>query len=364
MKAAVLYEANTPLSVEQVELDGPKEGEVQVKIAAAGICRSDYHFMRGEAQIKLPVVLGHEGSGIVQKVGEGVTSVKQGDHVILSFVPNCGRCHFCTTGRPNLCDRHAETGPNMYDGTTRLHKGDERIYHMGKVACFAEEAVVPETGCIPVSSDFPMDCAALIGCCVTTGVGAVINSAQVQPGSTVAVVGCGGVGLNVIQGARLANASRIIAVDVQEGKLEFAMSFGATHAINASHQDAVARVNEITGGLGADYTFEVYGSAGTVETAYEMARKGGVVTVVGIAPRGDKAGIDAVSLVRNEKVLKGTYYGSARCSVDFPRMVDFYHSGRLDIDGLITRRYSLDQINEAYEDLERGEVGRGVITFE
>ena len=364
MKAAVLYEYNTPLAVEEVELDEPKAGEVHVKIAAAGICRSDYHFMKGEAHITLPAVLGHEGSGIVQRVGEGVTSVKSGDHVILSFVPNCGRCRFCTTGRPNLCDRHAATGPNMYDGTTRLHKGDQRIAHMGKVACFAEEAVVPESGCIPVDNDFPMDCAALIGCCVTTGVGAAIFTAQVQPGSTVAVVGCGGVGLNVIQGARLANASKIIAVDVQEGKLEFAMRFGATHAVNASDQDAVARVKEITGGLGADYTFEVYGSAETVETAYNMACKGGTVTVAGLAPLGERAAIDAVSLVRNEKVLKGTYYGSARCSVDFPKMVDLYRSGRINLDDLITRRYSLDRINEAYEDLERGEVGRGVITFQ
>ena len=363
MKAAVLYEYNTPLALEEVNLEEPKAGEVLVKIAAAGVCRSDYHYMKGEAHIALPVVLGHEGAGIVQRVGEGVTTVKPGDHVILSFVPNCGRCYFCTTGRPNLCDRHSATGANMYDGTTRLHKGDQRIYHMGKVACFAEEAVVPESGCVPVDRDFPMDCAALIGCSVTTGVGAAINTAQVQPGSTVAVVGCGGVGLNVIQGAKLAGASRVIAVDVQEGKLEFAMKFGATHSVDATHQDPVARVKEITGGLGADYTFEVYGSAETIETAYEMARKGGTVVVVGIAPVGDKPGIDAVSLVRQEKALKGCYYGSSRCSVDFPKMVDLYRSGRLNVDGLITRRYNLDQINQAYEDLARGEVGRGVITF-
>ena len=363
MKAAILHEYNSPLSLEDVELDDPKAGEVHVKIAAAGVCRSDYHFMKGEARIALPVVLGHEGSAIVQRIGEGVTTVKPGDHVILSFVPHCGSCHFCTTGRPNLCDGHAATGPNMYDGTTRLHKGDQRIHHMGKVACFAEEAVVPESGCVPVDRDFPMDCAALIGCSATTGVGAAILNAKVEPGATVAVVGCGGVGLNVIQGARLSNASKIIAVDVQEGKLEFAMRFGATHSVNAKDQDPVARVKEITGGLGADYTFEVYGSAETVETAYNMARKGGTVTVVGIAPAGEMASIDPVSLVRNEKVLRGTYYGSARPPVDFPKMVEFYRSGKIDLDNLITRRYSLDQINEAYEDLDRGEVGRGVITF-
>ena len=363
MKAAVLYEYNTPLVVEELDLDGPKAGEVLIKTGAAGICRSDHHFMTGHAKTILPTVLGHEGSGIVEEVGEGVTTVKPGDHVILSFVPNCGRCHFCNTGRPNLCDLHASTPGTMFDGTIRLHKGDQRITHFGKVACFAERSVVPESGCIPVPKSVPLDVAALIGCCVTTGAGAAIFNAQVQPGSTVAVVGCGGVGLNVIQGSRLLNASKIIAVDVGEGQLEFAMKFGATHTVNASHQDAVTTVKEITGGLGVDYAFEVFGSAETVETAYSMARKGGDVVVVGIAPVGEKAGISAVSLVRDEKVLKGSYYGSARCHEDMPKMVDLYLSGRLNLDELITRRYDLDHINQAYDDLMGGGIGRGVIAF-
>ena len=363
MKAAVLYEQNVPLVVDDVDLDDPKEGEVLIKTGAAGICRSDYHFMKGEARMGLPAVLGHEGSGTVERVGPGVSSVKPGDRVILSFVPNCGRCHFCTIGRPNLCELHSSTTGFLFDGTTRLHKGDQRICHFGKVACFAERTVVPETGCIPLPSGVPLDVAALIGCCVTTGVGAAIFNAQVEPGSTVAVVGCGGVGLNVIQGARLLNASKIIAVDVREGQLEFAMKFGATHAVNASHQDAVARVKEISGGRGADYTFEVYGSAETVQSAYAMARKGGTIVVVGIAPDADTLGIDAVSLVRQEKVLKGSYYGSARCHVDMPKMVDMYLSGALNLDELITRRYDLDHVNEAYEDLEKGGVGRGVIVY-
>ena len=363
MKAAVMYDYNTSLIVEEVELDAPKEGEVLVRTGAAGICRSDYHFMKGEAKTLLPVVLGHEGSGTVEAVGPGVSTVKPGDNVILSFVPNCGRCFFCTTGRANLCDLHAATAGTLFDGTMRLHKDGQRISHFGKVACFAERTVVPESGCIPVSPDVPPDVAALIGCSVTTGVGASIFNAQIEPGSAVAVVGCGGVGLNVIQGARLLNASQVIAVDIREGALEFATKFGATHSVNATHQDAVARVKEITGGRGADYAFEVYGSAETVETAYAMARKGGTVVVVGIAPMGETAGINAVSLVREEKVLKGTYYGSARCHVDMPKIVDMYLSGRLDLDELITRRYSLDQINEAYDDLEAGGIGRGVIVF-
>ena len=363
MKAAVLYDYNTPLVVEEVELDGPKEGEVLIRTGAAGICRSDLHFMKGEAKTILPSVLGHEGAGVVQELGAGVTTVKPGDNVILSFVPNCGRCFFCTTGRANLCDLHASTSGTLFDGTMRLHKDDQRISHFGKVACFAESTVVPESGCIPIPKEVPLDCAALIGCCVTTGVGAALFSAQIEPGSTVAVVGCGGVGLNVIQGAALLNASKVIAVDIREGALEFATKFGATHSVNATHQDAVARVKEITGGLGADYAFEVYGSAETVETAFSMARKGGTIVVVGIAPVGETAGINPVSLVRDEKVLKGSYYGSARCHVDMPKMVDMYLSGRLNVDELITRRYSLDQINEAYDDLEQGGIGRGVIVF-
>ena len=270
VKAAVLYETKTPLVVEELDLDEPQAGEVLVKIGAAGICRSDRHFMHGDAPIALPVVLGHEGAGTVEKVGPGVTSVRPGQQVILSFVPACGRCKSCITGNSHLCDNHAATGPNMYDGTTRLHKGDQRIHHMGKTACFAEYSVVPEAGCVPIDSPVPMDKAALIGCCVLTGVGAVTSSANVKPGSTVAVIGCGGVGLNVIMGAALVNASKIIAVDIRESQLEFAMKFGATHTVNASDKDPVAQVRELTDGKGADYTFEVFGSADTVKAAYDM----------------------------------------------------------------------------------------------
>ena len=364
MKAAVLYETKQPLVIEQVDLDEPKNGEVLVKIGAAGICRSDRHFMHGDARINLPVVLGHEGAGTVEKVGPGVTLTKPGDQVILSFVPACGRCKSCLAGYSNLCDLHMTTGPFMLDGTTRLHKGGQDIHHMGKVACFAEYAVVPETGCIPVSDNISMDKAAMIGCCVPTGVGAVIYSAQVTPGSTVAVVGCGGVGLNVIMGAKLLNAGKIIAVDIRESQLEFAMKFGATHSVNAADQDPVARVKEITGGLGADYTFEVFGSADTIKSSYEMAGKRGTVTVVGIAPAGVEAPINAVDLVRNEKTLRGTYYGSARGRNDMPAMVDLYLSGKLNLDDLVVRHYTLDQINEAYDDMDKGEVGRGAIVFD
>lgn len=361
-KAAVLYEAKTPLVIEELELDPPKEGEVLVKIGAAGICRSDWHYMHGAASMPLPAVLGHEGSGVVQEVGPGVTSVKPGDPVILSFVSRCGKCHFCTIGRPNLCDVHMSTSTTMMDGTYRLHKGGTDITPMAKLACFSQYSVVPEVSCVPCPMELGLDKAAVIGCCVTTGVGAAVNAARVEPGATVAVVGCGGVGLNVIMGARLAGARQIIAVDISEGALEFAMQFGATHAVNPRQQDGPGRVKEITDGLGADYTFEVFGSSETVEMAYEMARKGGTVTVVGLTPDGDNPSIDAVSLVRHEKTLQGTYYGSARLQSDMPRMVDLYMNGQLDLDALITRSYHLDEINEAYDDLNSGGIGRGLIT--
>ena len=362
-KAAVLYEVGQPLVVEEVELDDPKPQEVLVKIGAAGICRSDRHFMHGHAPIALPAVLGHEGSGTVERVGPGVTSVKPGDPVILSFVPACGRCKSCVQGHANLCDENMATGPRMFDGTCRLHKGGKDIHHMAKTACFAEYAVVPENGCVPLTTPIPMDIAAMIGCCVLTGVGAAIYSAKIEPGSTVAVVGCGGVGLNVIMGARLLSASKIIAVDISESQLEFAMKFGATHMVNASDGDPVEQVKELTGGLGADYTFEVVGSAVTLRSAWEMCAKRGTVTVVGIAPFGYEAPINAVDLVRNEKTLRGSYYGSARSRTDMPTMVDLYLAGKLNLDDLVVRHYSLDQVNEAYDDMDRGEIGRGAIVF-
>ena len=362
MKAAVLHEIGQPLRIEDVELDSPGEYEVHIRVGAAGICRSDLHYIQGDQRATLPVVLGHEGSGTVLDVGEKVTRVVPGDRVILSFVPNCGRCRFCLVGKPNLCDEHGATGTAMFDGSTRLHKDGTRIAHMGKVACFAEEAVVPESGCIPVTKDLPLSHAALIGCSVTTGVGAALYTAGVEPGSDVVVVGAGGVGLNVIQGCRLAGASKGIAIDIQESKLEFATKFGATHTINPSVQDPVERVFQLTEGRGANYSFEVFGSSQTVELAYSVTGKGGTLVVVGLAPVGDTAAISPVDLVRYEKTIKGCYYGSSRAHLDMPTMVELYQSGRINIDDLVAREYRLEDINTALADLANGEIGRGVIT--
>jgi NDMA-dependent alcohol dehydrogenase len=361
--AAVLHDVNKPYSIETVELDPPKRGEVLVKIGAAGVCRSDLHFQKGEATIALPAVLGHEGSGTVQAVGEGVTMVKPGDRVILSFVPNCGHCPSCETGRPYLCDEHARTTGKLFDNTSRLHTlAGQDLAHMGKVACFADHAVVPEAGCIPAPAglDFPQ--MALIGCSVTTGVGAALFNAGVQPGDSVAVIGCGGVGLNVLQGARIAGATTIVAVDVKGAALDFARKFGATHTVNARTEDAVARVKALTGG-GAHWAFEAYGGGATTRMAVDMLRKRGTAVIVGIAPIGDDAVIEPVVITRMEKTIRGCYYGTARPRQDMPRIADWYGRGLLDIDGLVTRRYPLAEINRAYEDLDTDAVGRGVIVF-
>ena len=361
--AAVLHDVNKPYSIETVELDPPRRGEVLVKVRAAGVCRSDLHFQKGEATIALPAVLGHEGSGTVESVGDGVTLVKPGDRVILSFVPNCGHCPSCETGRAHLCDEHARTTGKLFDNTSRLHTlAGQDLAHMGKVACFAEHAVVPEAGCIPAPAglDFPQ--MALIGCSVTTGVGAALFNAGVQPGDSVAVIGCGGVGLNVLQGARLAGATTIVAVDIKDAALDFARKFGATHVVNARTENAVERVKALTGG-GAHWAFEAYGSGTTTRTAVDMVRKRGTAVIVGIAPIGDDAVIEPVVITRMEKTIRGCYYGTARPRQDMPRIADWYGRGLLDIDGLVTRRYPLTDINRAYEDLDTDLVGRGVIVF-
>jgi NDMA-dependent alcohol dehydrogenase len=361
--AAVLYDVNKPYSIEPVELDPPKRGEVLVKVGAAGICRSDLHFAKGEATIALPAVLGHEGSGTVEAVGDGVSMVKPGDRVILSFVPNCGHCHSCETGRPHLCDEHARTSGKLFDGTSRLHTlAGQDLTHMGKVACFAEYAVVPEVGCIPAPATLGFPQMALIGCSVTTGVGAAVFNAGVAAGDSVAVIGCGGVGINVIQGARLAGATTIVAVDVKDSALAFARKFGATHTVNARTEAAVERVQAITGG-GAQFAFEAYGGGATTRMAVEMLRKRGTAVIVGIAPMGDAVTLEPLVITRMEKTIRGCYYGSARPRQDMPRIVDWHARGLLDIDGLVTRRYGLADINRAYEDLESDAVGRGVIVF-
>ena len=362
MKAAVYYRPNQPLTVEDLELLEPQRNEVMVRIEAAGVCHSDLHFIDGLLPHPAPAVLGHEGAGVVEEVGEGVTYVQPGDHVILSFIPSCGQCPYCIAGRPNLCtvgNRAAARGA-LLDGTTRLRKGKQKVFHMTCTACFAERAVVPESSVVKIREEMPLDRAALIGCGVMTGVGAVINTARVQAGSVVAVIGCGGVGLNVVQGASLSGAAKIIAVDVNGFKLELAQQFGATHVINAAEDpDVVGAIRQLSPG-GADYAFEVIGRPETMRQAYDATRRGGMAVVVGLAPAGAEVSIPAGTLLQ-EKVLTGSSYGGARPRIDMPMLVDLYMAGKLKLDELISRRYPLDGINDAFQAMRDGEVARSII---
>jgi S-(hydroxymethyl)glutathione dehydrogenase / alcohol dehydrogenase len=363
VKAAILYEVKQPLQVEDVDLDNPHRGEVLVRIEAAGVCHSDYHFMNGDLPIGLPCVLGHEGAGVVEQVGEGVTTVAPGDHVVLLFRPNCGHCEFCSQGRPALCwmaGKLRNTG-RLLDGTSRLSRGGQELKHFLGVSCFAERTVVPEQGVVPIPKDIPMEVAALVGCAVMTGVGAVMNTAHVTPGAAVLVIGAGGVGLNCVMGAALVGAEPIIVADLVDSKLETAMDFGATHLVNAKTHDLVEGVRELTNGEGVDFSFEAIGNPRAMTQAFECLRRGGVATAVGIAPAGSEMAINAGELVYLEKTLKGSYYGSTRPQADMPRLLQLYKAGKLPIDRLISRRYPLDRVNEAYDALLAGEVARSVL---
>jgi S-(hydroxymethyl)glutathione dehydrogenase/alcohol dehydrogenase len=365
MKAAVFHEHNAPLKVEDIDIDKPKGGEVLVKLAASGVCHSDLSVINGTIPFPSPpAVLGHEGAGVVEEIGRDVTAVKPGDHVILSWRPSCGKCGYCVSGRPQLCQTIALPILQGYlpDGTSRLHKGGTEIKHFTGVSSFAEYAVVPETGIVKIRTDVPLEGAALVGCGVMTGVGAAINTARVAPGSSVAVIGCGGVGLNVVQGAALAGAEKIIAIDLNPKKLELAKQFGATHFVNPKDGDPVSQVMALTDGLGTDYAFEVIGRADTAVQAYNSIRPGGTAVVVGVAKPDDMITIPAVSLLQ-EKTLKGSIYGSARPSIDMPKILDLYMNKKLKLDELVSRRIKLEEINLAFEWMEKGEVARSVIIY-
>jgi S-(hydroxymethyl)glutathione dehydrogenase/alcohol dehydrogenase len=361
VKAAVLYEFNEPLVIEELELDPPKPGEVQVRMAASGVCHSDLHVVQGIHPTSLPVVLGHEGAGVVENVGAGVTNVKAGDHVMLTWLPYCGRCRYCAAGRPNRCENVAWYDATMEDGTCRFRLGERRIHHYN-TSSFAERSVVPAQTAIPVDPSLPLAELALMGCAVMTGVGAALNTARVRPGDTVAVVGCGGVGLNVVQGARIGGASTIIAVDVVPAKLELARELGATHTVDPSGGDAVEAVRELSGG-GVDYAFEAIGRPQTIELALGLAGRGGHAILVGMAPPDARIPLDALTLTLEERGVRGCWYGSCVPLRDFPLLIDLYRSGALRLDPLITR-CSLEDVNEAFARMERGETARSVIVYD
>ena len=363
MQAAVLRAARTSLVIEDLVQEEPRAGEVAVRMGAAGLCASDQHVIHGTAILPLPCVLGHEGAGTVEAVGPGVTHLKPGDRCILSFVSNCGHCRSCLGGHPQLCDTNAATGPRQFDGTTRLRDAaGADVYQMAKLGVFAERIIAPAQACYPIPDAVPMAVAALMGCCIATGYGTVVNAPGVRPGMTVAVFGAGGVGLNAVQAARIMNASRIIAVDISESKLEFAARFGATDRVDASAGDPAEQIHALTGG-GVEFAFDTYGSIETTRQAVDALGKNGLAVIAGLAPLGDRAPIDLVDLVRRQKRIMGAYYGSASPHETFRTIVDLYLRGALMGDELVQRRYPLDRINEGFEALERGENGRGVIDF-
>ena len=360
MKAAVFREVNVPMEIEEVTVSKPGHREVLIRTKAAGICHSDMHFFNGSYPGKLPMVLGHESAGIVEQVGSDVHYVKPGDHVITCLSVFCGHCESCLTGHLSLC-QEPETNRSSKE-EPRLSQNEQPLTPFAQLGSFAEMMLVHEHALVKVREDMPMDRAALIGCGVTTGIGAVIHTAAVEPGSTVAVIGCGGIGLSAINGAALAGASRIIAVDMVASKLELARKFGATDLVDASDGESVQKVIEMTGG-GVHYSFEAIGLKATAEQAFQMLRAGGTATVIGMIPPGQMVSIHGVDFL-SEKKIQGSMMGSNRFRVDMPRFVDFYLQGKLHLDDMISNRIALSDINEGMAALETGEIARSVIMFD
>jgi S-(hydroxymethyl)glutathione dehydrogenase/alcohol dehydrogenase len=360
MKAAVCYEFGQPLVVEEVEIDPPQAGEVKVRLAATAICHSDIHFLQGDWGGKVPVVAGHEAAGVVEEIGEGVTLVKPGDYVVVSLLRSCGRCFNCTIGAPYICQ-----GEFALNSESRLRtRQGELIQHGIRTAAFAEFVIVDQSQTVKIPEKMPLDRAALLACGVITGFGAVVNTAQIEPFSSVVVIGVGGVGLNSVQGAFFAGAHPIIAVDLLDNKLVAARTFGATHTVNAEQETAEVAVKELTSGKGADYVFVTVGSPTAVVEGFKMLGREGTLVIVGVPKVDATATFPIFPMVLSGPYrVVGSRMGSTRLSVDVPRLVDLYQHGRLKLDELITNRYPLEQINEAIEVVEKGEALRNVIVF-
>ncbi|HEY1931508.1 MAG TPA: Zn-dependent alcohol dehydrogenase [Acetobacteraceae bacterium] len=360
MKAAVFHAPHTPLTIENVEHAKPKRREVLLRTAFAGLCHSDLHFMEGLYPFPTPAVLGHEGAAVVEAVGEDVTYVKPGDHVITCLSVFCGECAQCVTGHTNLCEN---TEVKLLPGAARRLTWKGAVLNQAfNLSVFAEHMVVHEHAVVKIDPTIPLDIAALVGCGVMTGVGAVFHAAKVEPGSTVAVVGCGGIGLSAVNGAALAGAARIIAIDTMSSKLEKAKEMGATDIINASNVDAVEAVKELTGGAGVPYSFEAIGLKKTAEQCFQMLRPGGVATIIGMIPFGTKIELHGADFLRDRKI-QGTSMGGNRFRVDMPRLLEMWRQGRLKLDTLISGRIKLEQINEGFGDLKSGAPVRQLIDF-
>jgi len=364
VKAAVLRTPGKPLTIEALALGNPRAHEVRVRIEATGLCHSDLHVIEGDMKVPLPVVLGHEGAGVVEAVGPAVTRVKLGDHVALSWAPECGVCRYCVGGRPNLCTASAPRvlDGTLLDGNTRLaDAAGESVFHYSFLSTFAESAVVPEASCIAIDREAPFAPASLVGCAVMTGIGAAVNTAKVRPGSTVAVLGLGGVGLNVVQGAALCGAERVVGIDSNPAKAKTAEIFGLTDFLDPRAGPLVEQMRALLGGELADYAFEAIGNPATMTAAYEITARGGTVVYIGIASDGAKLELPATRLPREEKIVTGSFYGGARPLLDFPKILDLYLKGRLKLDELVTERLPLKRINEGFDRMRRGDAIRVVV---
>ncbi|MDH3683548.1 MAG: Zn-dependent alcohol dehydrogenase [Acidimicrobiia bacterium] len=362
MKAAVLNAIPGQLEIEDITVDVPGPREVLIKTAAAGLCHSDLHFMEGKYPYPCPAVLGHESAGVVEAVGADVRYVQPGDHVITCLSAFCGYCEQCISGHLSLCenkDTHLVRGS---DEAPRLSRNGEPVNSFLHLSSFAEQMLIHEHALVKIDPDMPLDKAALIGCGVTTGLGAVFRTARVEPGSTVAVIGCGGIGLSAVQGARIAGANKIIAVDMVASKLELAQTMGATHVVDASDGDPVAQVKELTGG-GVHNSFEAVGLKDTAEQAFNMLRRGGQATVIGMIPIGTSIEVHGVELL-GEKKLTGSNMGSNQFRTDMPRFVDMYLDGRLLLDEMVSQTIALDDINAGFDEMKTGKVARSVIAFD
>jgi NDMA-dependent alcohol dehydrogenase len=366
-KAAVCREIGSPLEIMDVDLQSPKAGEVRVRLGASGVCHSDLSVVNGTLLSPLPSVLGHEGAGVIEEVGQGVDNLGVGDHVVISWVPQCGVCYFCERDQGELCESGsaAAMSGGLLDMTSRFSAGGQPLFQMAASGTFSEETVVPAIGAVKIANDIPLTSAALIGCGVLTGFGAAVNTADIRKGDTVAVIGAGGVGLNVIQGARHAGAERIIAVDMNDGKLQTAQKFGATDLVNAANGDPVSQVMELTGTRGgADVTFEVIGLQETIEQAFNMARRGGQAVLVGVPKMDVMVNIPAaLGFVIMEKQIRGCWYGSSNVHRDIPMLTKLYGEGKLMLDELISAEISLGQVNDALDNMGSGSIARSVIKY-
>ncbi len=362
MRAAVMRAQNAPLEIEEVRLDEPGPGEVRVRTAASGICHSDLTVLQGGLPVPPPCVLGHEPAGVVEAVGPGVADFAPGDHVIGCLTAWCGVCRFCTAGRPYLCLKQFEGRPA--DAKPRIAAADgSPLGQFANLSSFAEQMLCPERSLVKIRDDMPLDRACLIGCGVTTGLGAALNTVHIPAGASVVIVGLGGVGLAAMQGARIVGAGKIVAVDAQRWKFDIARKLGATECVDATDGDPVAAVRELTDG-GADFVFECIGLVPTVQQAVSMTGRGGTTVLVGVVPVTELVAISAADLTLQEKKITGSFMGSNRFRFDMPRYVDFYLDGRLHLDEMISARIPLDQVNDGFERMKRGEVARQVIVFE